>query len=449
MNVTIDTEDIIMKSTNSIIDFTELVSDVPGEGLEQLVRHIGEKKGLSPYWSGRGSDGGKDLLFTEIREGSLSTEKITWLVSCKDKAKSGDSVSTKDLPSTGIIDKLKQHKANAFLLVTTTTASTSAKEQLDSLDKSRGGEVNTLVWDSAYLRSVLLDSSNQDLLKQFLPESYKRYRGLTSLEGAILSFSSELPQEILDRVLQLIKPFSTSPLKGIQIWPHETNSAQIIDIIIDLIFVQEDFSSAVATAKDIEYDAFIALINVLYEDYVDECFNYLIKTAIEHVDLDVRFNAAQFLFDKYEIPPYMIIKIATHLDADALEQLYALKITQFVGQEIYHNTSSYQVQNAVNNFPGWTRIDDVHLSTLKVQPQNNNQISFLGELEVSIELTIDGDVIDSPTFYGEYEGFINERGMFLEKANVNTSHYLADTEDTENIEGIEGLEDMEFDDLPD
>ena len=114
-----------MEKSQTLIDFTELISAVPGEGLEELARQIGRRKGLSPTWSGRGPDSGRDLLFTEFLKGPLSKERIKWLVSCKDRAESGESVSESDLPSPGIKDKLAQHNANGFLLITTTTASTA------------------------------------------------------------------------------------------------------------------------------------------------------------------------------------------------------------------------------------------------------------------------------------------------------------------------------------
>ena len=366
------------------------------------------------------------MIFTEIREGPLSSEKIAWLVSCKDKAKSGDSVSERDLPHTGVIDKVKQHRANAFLLVTTTTISTGAKELLDRFDKRQGGEINTLVWDAAHLRSLLLDVSNQDLLKEFLPESYKRYKGLTSLEGAILSFSEELPSEILERLLHLIKPFSISPLRGEQIWPHDRKSAQTIDAVIRAIFVQEDFSMAATATEEIEYDAFIALVNTLHDNYSEECFKYLAKIILEHGEPDVRFNAAQFLFDNYEISRSTAIRIAAKLDEDALEQLYTGEITQFVMQEVVHSTSSYRIQNALDNLPGWATFDDVHLSTLKIQPRDSKSIEFSGELGITIEIVMGGESVDSPTFYGEYKGYFDEHGMYLEEAGIDTKNYLAD-----------------------
>jgi hypothetical protein len=78
--------DVDMTRSSNLIDFRELVSAVPGEGLEELVRHIGHKKNLLPNFSGRGADGGRDLFFTETLVGEISIQKLKWLVSCKDKA---------------------------------------------------------------------------------------------------------------------------------------------------------------------------------------------------------------------------------------------------------------------------------------------------------------------------------------------------------------------------
>jgi Restriction endonuclease len=106
-----------------------------------LVRQIGRKRDLSQSASGGGADGGRDLFLTETLVGKVSTQKLKWLVSCKDKAASGEAVSEADLPAK--IDKLGQHHADGFLLVTTTIPGTASKELLDKLDKSNGGEIYT------------------------------------------------------------------------------------------------------------------------------------------------------------------------------------------------------------------------------------------------------------------------------------------------------------------
>lgn len=314
-----------MDKSEPFIDFTELVSNVPGEGLEQLVRLLARRRQLSPAWSGRGADSGRDLLFTEILSGPLTQEKITWLVSCKDKAKSGESVNERDLPFPGVSDKLDQHKADGFLLVTTTTVSTAAKSLLDSLDKSNGGNIHTLVWDSAELTQMLFDPSNEDLLKQFLPESYQRVKGLTSLEGAVLALGDRLPEEVLAEVMRLVRPYSTSSLKGTVVWPYDRASAEAIDNIVTRLIVNGDTSAAVEATEQIEYDAFVAFINTLANEYHDECREYLLAVVRHHHESDVQFNAAQLLFDNYELSNTETIEVATYLDNDALEELYIVE----------------------------------------------------------------------------------------------------------------------------
>ena len=51
------------------LDFTELDKKPPGEALEALVRLIGARLGMGVEWSGRGPDGGRDLIFHETQEG--------------------------------------------------------------------------------------------------------------------------------------------------------------------------------------------------------------------------------------------------------------------------------------------------------------------------------------------------------------------------------------------
>lgn len=412
-----------MKKSQPLIDFAELVSAVLGEGLEQLTRQIGRRKGLSPTWSGRGPDSGRDLLFTEFLSGPLSKEKITWLVSCKDKAKSGQSVTEKDLPSPGIKDKLAQHKANGFLLVTTTTVSTGAKALLDSLDKSSGGDIHTLVWDSSELTAILLESSNQDLLKQFLPQSYQRVKGLTSLEGAILVFRDQLPDEVLAEVMYLVKPYSESPLKGSIIWPYDNTSAATIDQIVKHVLLKPNLYEAVIAIEEIEYEAFMTLVARLHERYPEECFAYLSAIVCQHHELDVRFNAAQFLFDNYEISPSDYIRFATHLDPDGLAELYGPEVISFVEQELYENTPSYDIYQSLDQLSSATQIEDIYVSALAFSALENRRIEFTGRMYVDVTFFLDGEKVGSPSFPGSFLGFFDAGGMYLEKASVDTRAY--------------------------
>jgi hypothetical protein len=409
------------KTTDQLIDFTELVSAVPGEGLEQLVRAIGQKKNLSPAWAGRGADSGKDLFFTEALKGTLSQERVTWLVSCKDKSKSNDSVSERDLPTPGIKDKLAQHKANGFLLVTTTTASTAAKSLIDALDKRNGGDIHTLVWDASDLTSILLEPSNHDLIKQFFPKSYERVKGLTTLEGAILAFREQIPSDVLNSVLKLLKPYSSMMLKGSNIWPYDTASANVIDRIVSFLLVEENPQKAAEITEDIEYDAFLALIKVLKEEYSVECLDYLKQIVFNHSDSDVRFNAAQFIFEQYEISGAEQIELAQHLDGDAIEELFGSEVSIFIEEEISINSVDYNLHSKIDATSSNTIVDSIIITYIEFNCVEKGRIDFRGEIEIGVELHCDGESMGEESYPGEFAGYIDEHGMYLKNATVDVS----------------------------
>jgi len=412
-----------MEKPEQIIDFTELVSAVPGERLEELARQIGRRKGLSLTWSGRGPDGGRDLLFTEILSGPLSSEKITWLVSCKDKAKSGNSVSESDLPCPGIKDKVAQHKANGFLLVTTTTVSTGAKALLDSLDKSSGGDIHTLVWDSSELTAMLLEPSNHDLLMQFLPQSYQRAKRLTSLEGAVLAFRDQLPDRVLAEVMQLVRPYSASPLKGSVVWPYDPASASAIDQIVANLLIKQDIAEAVSATEEIEYDAFMALVTALHDHDPDRCYTYLSAIVCQHSEPDVRFNALQFLFDNYEISRSERITLAAHLDTDALRELYDGEIASFVEEELFASTPNYELYQSLDRLSSKTVVEDIYVSDLTVEAEGEGKINFLGRINVHVICQYDGEQMGSYSFPGVFSGYFDESGIYLESASVDTRSF--------------------------
>lgn len=164
-----------MSTSHELIDFTELIGAVEGEGLEQLTRLLGEGLGLHPESSGRGADGGRDLIFTSRSDNPLRMH-IRWLVNCKDLARSGRSVNEADVPSPET--KLRQHQARGYLVVTTTTISTGAKAMLDGLSLS--GEWFADVWDNSRLTQWLLKPGSDALLRQFFPNSHA---ALNSREG--------------------------------------------------------------------------------------------------------------------------------------------------------------------------------------------------------------------------------------------------------------------------
>ena len=95
-------------------------------------------------------------------------------MNCKDNSKTNQAVSEHDVGS--IIDKVRQHDCDAFLLATTTTVGTALKAKLDELSTNKQDRIQTKVWDRFELTKTLLSDQFADLLRQFFAQRCHRDR---------------------------------------------------------------------------------------------------------------------------------------------------------------------------------------------------------------------------------------------------------------------------------
>lgn len=116
----------------------------------------------------RGIDGGRDLLLLERRTGALGVTEKKWLVSCKHKAHSGNSVSVSD--EQDIQDRVKTHGADAFIGFYSTVPSSSLSQKLEGLKASF--EVGK--FDFGDIETTLLETiRGRAIAKRYFPRSFK------------------------------------------------------------------------------------------------------------------------------------------------------------------------------------------------------------------------------------------------------------------------------------
>ncbi|MCH5157242.1 MAG: restriction endonuclease [Clostridiales bacterium] len=151
-----------------MIDFKEL--DERGDDFELLVRELLNNKGLEVYWSGKGPDGGKDLLCIERCQSNFKGFSRRWLVQCKHNAHSGKAVGTADL---GVIENsCALHNADGYILVCTTYPSSTVVETLEGIERNK--KIITTFWDYRALERQLLVPENWSLVNRFFPKSAKQ-----------------------------------------------------------------------------------------------------------------------------------------------------------------------------------------------------------------------------------------------------------------------------------
>lgn len=151
----------------SLLDFKELSKD--GQDLELLIREILFSQGLSCYWSGKGPDGGRDLLAVELRPSFIATDQKRWLIQCKHNAHGGASVGIGDLDD--IVDSCAQHEAEGYLLVCSTQPSSAVVARLEAITANPKQNIIASFWDAVRIEQILSTPRLWRLAQRFFPAS--------------------------------------------------------------------------------------------------------------------------------------------------------------------------------------------------------------------------------------------------------------------------------------
>ncbi|WP_368904888.1 restriction endonuclease [Bacillus wiedmannii] len=148
-----------------MLDFKELSKD--GTDLERLAREIFVREGYETHWTGKGTDGGRDLIIKEKVSGPLSKFERTWLVQCKHKAHSGDSVGKAEANS--LITDCKRVGATGYLMICTTSLTSGLIQAYTELEERE--DIVIKYWDEVRIEDRLFKPCNFSLINQFFPQS--------------------------------------------------------------------------------------------------------------------------------------------------------------------------------------------------------------------------------------------------------------------------------------
>lgn len=152
-----------------MLNFKEL--SVDGNQLELLIREILLTKGFRVQWSGKGPDGGKDLICWEERDSEFLKDTKKWLIQCKHNAHADKSVGLTDLDD--IIDSCSQHETNGYLLVCSTYPSSKVVERLDGITNNQKVNIEATYWDSVKIEQLLSTPRLWKIAQTFFPKSSK------------------------------------------------------------------------------------------------------------------------------------------------------------------------------------------------------------------------------------------------------------------------------------
>lgn len=157
------------------LDFAEIGRrDRPGYGFQALVAEIGRLLGYKVEEGGTGADRGRDLFFYVPYCGlAQKSEEQKWLVTCKDFAVSGNSVSRTDVQT--CYADAKGFHCYGLLLACTTNAGNDVVELFNGWESpGHSSPIRTHIWNKHNIEQILHEREDRFrlTLARFFPESY-------------------------------------------------------------------------------------------------------------------------------------------------------------------------------------------------------------------------------------------------------------------------------------
>jgi Restriction endonuclease len=159
-----------------ILDFKEIpranVANGSQDTFELFARDFLEMLGFEvDSGPDRGQDGGRDLVVIEKRPGILAISEVRWLVSCKHKAHSGQSVN--DADEQDISDRLRVHNATGFMGFYSTVISSPLGRKLNALTSN----FEVMIWDQERIETqLLLDNlTAHTIARRYFPLTYNSW----------------------------------------------------------------------------------------------------------------------------------------------------------------------------------------------------------------------------------------------------------------------------------
>src|SRR5262249_37785737 len=141
-------------------------------------------------------------------------------------------------------------------------------------------------------------------------------------------------------------------------------------------------------------------------------------------DRDLAFNAFNFVNENDEISPPDYIRFLSRLDEDALRILLGDEVQCFVQEQVFQNSEGVDVYNTLLDLARDADITDANIKTLSFET-TDRKIAFSGDLRVCARLTYseDGEGGVYHSFDGEFAGYIDEFGIYIESATIDTLMY--------------------------
>lgn len=282
-----------------VLDFKEIpqanVADGQQDIFELFARDFFKMLGFEIVEGpDRGQDGGRDLIVVENRDGIIGKTQFKWLVSCKHKIHSGQSVIDSD--ETDITDRVKAHGTSGFIGFYSTIISSGLSRKI------RGLGIEHNVFDREKIEAMLLENElGGKLAKRYFPISYLKWEASNHKPANLFEEYEPLNcvccgKDLLESrsgIIAFVTDLSSEPHKYVDVyWACKGKCDRYIEQTYnrkEYITGWEDISDILIPGKFIEWN--IAHMNRLrknQDDWKDVAFEKLKDFIIKVSQLVIR-----------------------------------------------------------------------------------------------------------------------------------------------------------------
>ena len=157
-----------MKRIAPILDINEIKDAEQFENLTAaFFRSLKNGMFVKVEQSGKGPDGGRDILVTFNGTDQIDNFTRKWVIQCKFHSK---SVNRKHLADVNIPTLIHQYGADGYLLICKNGVTSKLTEMFESLNKNCKFHYNYKIWNGEELKSKLYVYSK--IQKQFFPKYF-------------------------------------------------------------------------------------------------------------------------------------------------------------------------------------------------------------------------------------------------------------------------------------
>jgi len=415
-------------SESKLVEFKELKDTARGEELEALTEHILKALGYEPFRSGRGADGGKDLLCVQKIKSELVQYNRIWLVQCKHFAHGRRAVNEADIGA--IVDKCRKHGADGFFVVSTTVLTNELVKVLEAISAERRDGIVTGYWDEHRLREILLRPAVEDVLRRFLPESFRRVQALQPVEILLEKLGAQgvdglALAEIGRLIARSLDAGRVKKNPSLKYYPAASLDRDSLEVAVAAFSSGDLEGSAEALAK-VPYEEWSALVSGFEAENRASAEDLLEYLATEGAEEDQRFAAVRRLVSDYEYGLDEILPLIEQLQPDSVAVLVDdLGLERLVRERVEAGVAN-ENPHSLDDLPAHQGIVGVDVDTVEFSHDPGNTLTARVEFTVEVSVSADGgEDYESYCFPGQgtvYVYGINQ--MDLEDVSVDVTEFF-------------------------